>query len=643
MSGFLSPPATWRRTALLLAGCAAAGAGLRWSMLPAPDKAVEEEWLPPGAVEVPAAAVPDIFALMAENWKEAPPSQRLARLAARLPHFTAEELASLVPLVVAGESLANDDPFASWNAWRAALGMLFTRWVELDAPGMMTALEGPALRYCMEARQLAVDVWVAQRGIVALETFGKRWPGLAHAAAKTLLEKNPHQAESLLPWLKLTGGPVLDFNDELLPALGLERYWRLALALPNGDDLTSAIWRLASADFALTLRLAKALPPGPQRDAALGPLLQAMSGNSELELPDELRGRFQEEYEALSPGALRTSLVDDYVRTLAVADVNAAAAWARALPPGAERGPALKAAEQAMLEDKRFEEATELFTEAWLAGEQRWASKGRRVWYRSVFYPFDAWLKEDPAAATRWLHTVPDSSLRGFMSLCLTYEEAFSSGLLPDAASQVWFRVGQERAFSDFGTPAGPFSGPGFSLDALPEMDRAVWREIAERRGVPDEAWQVMAAADRRLLAAEAVESRARSDPRQALDFFQAMSPEERSLGAWHAAGAAWMQQDEEAASEWMRTLPPGPERDAAATALVEHLTKSGPGRDGEAAFAWAASMSGEAERAYYIEDAARAWALEDPAAARAAVAAAPLEAAQRAALLRKLPEGGSR
>ena len=61
------------------------------------------------------------------------------------------------------------------------------------------------------------------------------------------------------------------------------------------------------------------------------------------------------------------------------------------------------------------------------------------------------------------------------------------------------------------------------------------------------------------------------------------------------------------------------------------------------AAFAWAASMSGEVERAFYIESAARAWALEDPAAARAAVSEAPLTEAERTALLQKLQEGGTR
>ena len=70
---------------------------------------------------------------------------------------------------------------------------------------------------------------------------------------------------------------------------------------------------------------------------------------------------------------------------------------------------------------------------------------------------------------------------------------------------------------------------------------------------------------------------------------------------------------------------------------------KPGDSQDGEAAFAWAAAMSGETERARYTAEAARAWAAEDPAAARAAVEAAALPAAEKSALLQQLPpEGGA-
>lgn len=631
-----------RRTALWLAGCAAAGAGLRWGTLPPPDKTMEEEWLPPGAVVVAEYSEPDVPALTPDNWPALPPSQRLARLAAHLPQLTAEDLERLVPLVVAEESLTDSDPFASWNSWRAALGMLFTRWVELDAQGMVAALEGPALRYRMEARQMAVDVWVTRHGTAALEVIGKKWPGIAHDAATTLLEEQPHQAEALLPWLKLTGEPVLNYIEDLLPALGPERYWQFALALPNGEDLSYALVNLARADFALTLRMAKALPPGAQREATLGPLLQDMARDSEL-VPPELHGRFKVEFEALPPGTLRASLVEEYVSMLAATDGNAAAAWARALPPGAERGPALKAAERALHYEGRYDEAAKLFTEAWLGGTEHWASKGYLPWYRSQFSSFDAWQKEDRTAAAQWLRTVPDANLRSLMSLCLPYEDAVAAGLLPDAASQVSFFATKATGLPAFGTLAVSSAAAEASAYLPPDLLPLVRLEAAGQSGVPDEAWQEFRTEDRRHLAEAAVKVRTYGDPQKALDFFEAMSPEERSLGAWHAVGAAWVQKDEQAASEWMRALPPGPERDAAATALVEHLTKSGPGRDGEAAFAWAADMSGAVERAYYIENAAWAWAMEDAAAARAAVAAAPLEEAERAALLRELPEGGAR
>jgi len=88
-----------------------------------------------------------------------------------------------------------------------------------------------------------------------------------------------------------------------------------------------------------------------------------------------------------------------------------------------------------------------------------------------------------------------------------------------------------------------------------------------------------------------------------------------------------------------MESLPHGPERDAAATALIENLTSPDKNRDGEAAFAWAASMSGETERNRYLTQAAEAWAAEDPATARAAVAVSPLPDEAKQSLLRKLPK----
>jgi hypothetical protein len=160
------------------------------------------------------------------------------------------------------------------------------------------------------------------------------------------------------------------------------------------------------------------------------------------------------------------------------------------------------------------------------------------------------------------------------------------------------------------------------------------------RRGFRQEAWATLNTADRRFVSSDAMARRI-GGPKSALEFFNAMSEDERSLGAWYEAGKAHVSLDTEAASQWMESLPRGPERDAAATALVEQLTQSGAEQDGEAAFAWAASMSGSTERARYMAQAAQAWALEDAAAARAAVSAANLPQAEKHSLLRRLPKGG--
>jgi hypothetical protein len=131
-----------------------------------------------------------------------------------------------------------------------------------------------------------------------------------------------------------------------------------------------------------------------------------------------------------------------------------------------------------------------------------------------------------------------------------------------------------------------------------------------------DEVWKEASTEDRRFFSGAAMASRVNTGgPEAALEFFNEMPSEERSLEAWHEAGKVFILIDPEAASQWMAALPEGAERDAAVTALVESLTSgTREGRDGGAAAAWALSMSGNVEREQWSRVAFKAWEKEAPA-----------------------------
>ncbi len=587
-----------------------------------------------------------------------PPSQRLARLAECLPDLTAGDVVTLV------QSVLDEGGPAYGNT---ALVLLFTRWAELDAPGMVAALESPAFAPRLDVRQIAVSIWAKLSGTQALMVAGKKWPRMAVRAAVELLGDDTSRAEELLPWLngrqstdEMVGLRMI-FLNRMEPARAL----RLGAQLNNKEIVTGAAQKLAAADPARALAIAKEMPPGRLREEALLPALQELAKMS----PE----RFREEFDALPPAVSpRVGLTELYANSLATENTDIAATWALARPPGRERTASSELVAGHLFKAQRWDDAVKLLATAWQAdsrgleaklfdaksylsqitlsanSEAAAAAPGTTPPNASLDYvpltwpdPSDRsssvihlalyeWSKKDPADAAAWLATVPDTELRSHLAGMLSPEQSNDPGLMVSSEVRMKYL-------------AAAGSDPSVALKRVPQqLEHAIW--LSKRAGeyaILENDWQDAATVDRWFLSAAAVEEQARQNPRAALDFFQAMQPEERSLGAWHEAGAAYIKSDETAVSEWMRSLPPGQERDAAATALVEYLTKSGPGRDGEAAFAWAASMSGEVERAYYLETAAEVWAQEDPASARAAVAETPLPEAERAALLLKLPEGG--
>ena len=94
-----------------------------------------------------------------------------------------------------------------------------------------------------------------------------------------------------------------------------------------------------------------------------------------------------------------------------------------------------------------------------------------------------------------------------------------------------------------------------------------------------------------------------------------------------------WIAQDQQAASQWVDTLPPSPARDSAAMQLVTVSLSQSP----STAFQWAASIGSDPIRSSQINRVVNTWALTDPTAAAAAVQNANLTDEQKTAILNKI------
>ncbi len=98
-------------------------------------------------------------------------------------------------------------------------------------------------------------------------------------------------------------------------------------------------------------------------------------------------------------------------------------------------------------------------------------------------------------------------------------------------------------------------------------------------------------------------------------------------------AVSTWLDQDEQAASQWVSSLPPGSARDAGTTQIITLGLKTDPAT----AFNWASSLSSPAQRNAQYQRVITQWASTDPTAATNAAQTANVTEPQRALLLRTI------
>jgi hypothetical protein len=570
---------------------------------------------------------------------------RFKAVAESLPYMKAEDIAPLAERLAASLGGGIPDTGTDNNTVTCLLRALLLRWSEVDAPGMMAALETPAFRFYHGARVLAVCALAELRGVAALEA-GAKWPRAAHAAAWEMLHRHPEQLEALLPWLgRKNGARDYGGSDKIRELLGPEKSLYLAAKLDNQAWAGETFESFEDDDFDNQLRMVKAMPPGKVRDGEMNTMLRRLHSliKSDPDLEADRRALFRKEYEMMPPGGARDGLAGIYANMLAEADAGAAVAWAMKLPDNKARSGALLSVVASLPENTPTSVAMQLTVDAWRADP-------------SAIYPlelqFGTWHANAPVAAEAWYRSITDPVLREHLMDMLVTMPGSDPSLFTTSEQRLAFAQNAEKIAKAGGNAS------------VPEAWRRVTRLNAlNTDGVSLAEWEIAANEERRFLSEAALRSRVERSPRQdALAFFDSIPVEERSLGAWYEAGKAKVVLDPAAASVWMESLPRGPERDAAATALVEYLagnekargTDQGRSallvdtgadtsseRDHEAAFVWAAGMSGEPERVRYTAVAALAWSSLDPAAARAAVSTANLPDAAKQALLNRM-QGGS-
>lgn len=131
--------------------------------------------------------------------------------------------------------------------------------------------------------------------------------------------------------------------------------------------------------------------------------------------------------------------------------------------------------------------------------------------------------------------------------------------------------------------------------------------------------------------AARLAQTQALDNGPAAAGWAQSLTDELARQKALTSALSAWTSRDSGPASTWVDELPPGPERDAAASGLVRGIMR----REPSSAFIWAMSIEDPAQQSASLLSTLDHWRENDPDAASVAVQAAGLPEARRTELLK--------
>ncbi|CAN5379524.1 hypothetical protein BH23VER1_BH23VER1_19880 [soil metagenome] len=435
---------------------------------------------------------------------------------------------------------------------------------------------------------------------------------------------------------------------------------------------------LAKADPAATLEQIRAIPLHPDDQRLLMDTFMKTLGEAE---PSAVARIFDE----LPMGVERAMLSSGRAQAWASKDPEAAMAWAKSLSPGPGRDAAMIGAASgreaedplailAFLDEHgwRMDFHSSALGESTNSGSSGGGGSGNRYNHASMVNvlpralrhlvaegratdalarvaqvpdrklrddmfrnTIETWIKQDGAAATGWLTSVPSDLLSdyrliadGLDSVAATGDSAKVTELMDAVGdAETRRRVAQNFAKNLAGRDPGAIGGIlGTWAQSLPDEERPKI-QLSVANGLTD----VDPAAGAAFLVAsdpEATSSRSgwsriargwgRHDPEAATRFFAAHEASIPSA-AFGTLTTAWVSRSPEASSAWVAGLSPGAPKDAAVESLVNHLSRgSSDSADFEAALVWSAEIS-DPSRSQTVADAVlKKWLETNPASAPA-------------------------
>lgn len=249
---------------------------------------------------------------------------------------------------------------------------------------------------------------------------------------------------------------------------------------------------------------------------------------------------------------------------------------------------------------------------AWVAGHQ---GKLPAYAYSKIA---ERYARKDLKAATAWAAALPEGELRT-QAMRGVEDRILETAESPTEAEPMLAQLsaGDANAIRlNLWQQAWRKAGPD-----TPERDEALQnftRMVHESRSISSQQHTPEAVA---LLAI----GLSATDPAGAAQWLMSLPPEARSTGVSRVVGE-WAEKDAPAASEWVSTLPAGPERVQATISLAEKISDADP----ERAVAWVQTLPDKADAESRTRQIYHSWLGREPAAALAALQKLPAADQQR-------------
>lgn len=623
-----------------------------------------------------------------EELRAAPAGKRVPLLVRWLPHADAAQIAAL-----AGEWFAG-----SKDCWDGAWQALAQRWVELDTPAALAY--GRKISQSSEDTDPLSFVYLAL-GRIDLDRALTLLAGETSLWARSISNRmvTAFGADKVRLWaLSVPGRPDLDFlrtlkNDYKEPDLSNPAKAAASLSeerMPYDGAKVAAEW--AKKDPAAALAWAKDLKNSLQSAQMLSVIASTLSATDP--------GKALEVIQSLQVGATRTRAEAAYVTALAKKDPQAALAYAEGNLHGLARMQGIAAAAGVLAESDpagalrllreqgigdlsvllRSEVKTSIQTLAtyypdpdslntafksaaasdpagvmqlladtgslrppgwWEQEQDRDRSQSDGYLGRSIFKD---WAAKDPAAAARWaaaqpageaLQDLANSAAATWFGRSPAEVQAFAASLPAGSGKDRFVQAAASLMARDDPAGALAWTSQNGSAEAL----SSVFGSVAKSNPAVAAAQFSTLPPDLQAKQAQTLtDTLGKTSPSAAVSFYQALPEARQAELKLYETTMAYARQDPEAASEWIRSLPPTNAKDSAISGLVNYLISQASDPDPEGAAYWAAASVDPAGRDRRLKRVAEVWFQRDPAGAAAAIQSTDLADEVKQTLLSHAP-----